>query len=310
MITLRSSKPDHLQSFQKERTSTAYLAVFLCCGALSIFLFDLNTPLGVAAGTPYALIVFGTLWIKNKQSTYAAAIASVLLTLAGFFLSPGMVGALDVVLTNRILALLIMLCIAFMVLKVKTVNRELTTTKTEMFIDPLTQCKTNRGFVMELITEIKRCKRYHHNLSLAVFDIDHLAKQRNESEKHSEQLIKNLSAEIGGSVRNSDPLYRIGPNRFAILFVETDIYEAKDVCNALREKIAKANLSESIPNFSLSIGISMLEFSDNRRMLYKRAESALLKAKENGGNQVVTLPEITRSGKALIPAILLRSRTG
>lgn len=311
MPALIFSKPVQFRTFQNEH-ALAFYWLFLCSTSLSIFLFDLYTPLGVAAGTPYVLVIFCSLWFKGNQSTYIAVILSIFLTITGFFLSHGQVAPMDVVLTNRVLALSTILITAFMVLKLKQANHEISSLKTESYIDALTQCKTDRAFVSELITEIKRCKRYKHSLSIAIFDVDHFSKLIHTSKSNkpqSERLIKNLSSEISSSIRNSDQLYRISHDRFAVIFVETDIHEAKEVSNALREKIFKLNHSNFQPGFTVSAGIASLEPDDNRRKIYKRAEKALMQAKANGRNQVSTLPEIKRNDKMLVPAILLRSRS-
>ncbi len=312
MSTLIVAKTTHLRSLQNEYAVAIYW-LLLCSATFCIFLLDLNTPFGIAAGMPYALVVFGSLWLKGNQSTYILFFTSTLLTIAGFFLSLNQIAPIDAVLTNRFFALLIIACIAFMVLKIKKVSQEVTIVKTDLYIDSLTNCKTGRAFVLELRAEIKRSKRYNHNLSLAIFDVDHFTQltHRDSTDQHCRNfLIKRLSREIGKSIRNSDQLYRISTDRFAVIFVETNTHEAKEVSNALREKISKTNPSGFHPGCTVSVGIATLDIDDNRRKLYKRAEQALIKAKENGRNQVSTLPETTRNGKPLIPAILLRSRTG
>ena len=311
MPTLIFSKPTHLKSFQNEYTSAFYW-IFFSCAAFFIFLFDLNTPLGVAAGTPYSLIIFGSLWLKGNQSTYIAVLLGISLTVAGFFLSSGIVTSMDVALTNRLLAIIIILATAFMVLKIKKINNTLSQLLTEAYIDSPTQCKGNRAFEAELLTEIKRSKRYDRTLSLAIFDIDNFTQlhpiDKQTALSESDWVVNQLVKEIRSSIRNSDQLYRIGQDRFAVLFVETEIHEAKEICNVLREKISKISHFDKQPDFTISVGITKLQNNDNQYELYQRAEEALLKAKENGKNQVSTQPEITRNGKAPVPAILLRSR--
>lgn len=312
MPTLIVAKPAHLKSLQNEYAVVIYW-ILLCSTTFCIFLLDLNTPFGIAAGAPYALVIFGSLWLKGNHSTYIFFLISTLLTIAGFFLSPSQIALIDVVLTNRFLALLVIACTTFMVLKIKKVSQEYTTVKADLYIDSLTHCKTDRAFVLELNAEIKRSKRYNHNLSLAIFDIDHFTQLVNsdKADRHYRNLlIKKLSKEISKSIRNSDQLYRIRSDRCAVIFVETDIHEAKEVSNALREKIFRTNQSGFHPGFTVSIGIATLDIDDNRRRLYKRAEQALIKAKESGRNQVSTLPETRRNSRSLTPAILLRSRTG
>ncbi|SFK51725.1 diguanylate cyclase (GGDEF) domain-containing protein [Nitrosomonas aestuarii] len=287
--------------------------LFLLVTSLSIFLFDLHTPLGVAAGTPYALIVFASLGFKNNRSTYIATVIGISFIVLGFFLSPGIVAPMEVILTNRILGLMIITITAYMVLKIKKVNHELFTLMTKTYIDPLTNCKNNRAFQEEVKTEINRSNRYKRNLSLAIFDIAHCNSANNKEEftyglnNHS---IKLISYEIRKSIRSSDQLYRVDENRFVVLYAETDINKAKDASDALCEKVSRMNQPDIQHGFTVSVGITMLDDGDNLHRLYKRAEEALSVAKENGVNQVATFPETMNTGKSHIPAILCRPRSG
>ena len=286
--------------------------LFLFISSAVIFLFDLYTPLGVAAGTPYALIVFSSLWFKSNLSTYIATMTGVSLTLIGISLAPGIVAPMDVVLTNRILALLVITVTAYMVLKIKKVNHELFELMAEAYIDPLTQCKNNRAFEEEAKTEIKRSKRYKRDLSLAIFEMTDPS-LLNKTEKTNihidDQHIKIMSDEIRKSIRSSDQLYRVEHLRFVVLYAETDIQKAKDASDALCKKVSNMNPQSIQKVVGICAGITMLDDDDNLRILYKRADNALLIAKEKGGNQIATLPEITHSDKAAIPAILCRPRS-
>ncbi|HBV22004.1 MAG TPA: GGDEF domain-containing protein [Nitrosomonas sp.] len=287
--------------------------LFLFITSLSIFLFDLHTPLGVAAGTPYALIVFASLGFKSNRSTYIATAIGISLIILGFFLSPGIVAPMEVILTNRILALMVITITAYMVLKIKKVNHALFTLMTKTFIDPLTNCKNNRAFQEEVKTEINRSNRYKRNLSLAIFDIAHFNSSNKKEEFRDgldDQNIKLLSNEIRKSIRSSDQLYRVDHDRFVVLYAETDINKAKEASDALCEKVSRMNQQGIQPGLTVSVGITMLDDGDNIHKLYKRAEDTLLIAKENGGNQVATFPQAMNTGKSHIPAILCRPRSG
>ena len=287
--------------------------LFIFITSLSIFLFDFYTPLGVAAGTPYALVVFASLWFKSNSSTYIATALGIALILLGFFLSPGMAAPIDIIVTNRILALMVITLTAYMVLKIKKVNHELFTLMTEAYIDPLTSCKNNHAFEEEVETEINRSNRYKRNLSLAIFEISNFDKSSNNEESATnidDQIIKLLSSEIRKSIRSSDQLYRVDHNRFVVLYAETDIDKAKDASDALCKKVSRMNQQGVQPGLTVSVGITMLDDKDNIRKLYQRADNTLLIAKQNGGNQVVTFPETSRTGKPHIPAILCRPRSG
>ncbi|SER37472.1 diguanylate cyclase (GGDEF) domain-containing protein [Nitrosomonas sp. Nm51] len=287
--------------------------LFLSICSVSIFLSDLCTPLGVAAGSPYALLVFASIRFKSNGSTYITAAIGFLLTLTGLFLSPYIAAPMDVVLTNRILALLIITITTYMVLRIKKINHELYTLMSETCVDPLTQCKNGRAFEEETKIEIKRSKRYKRNLSLAIFDITD-SSNTNTAENSvihiDNQYIKTLSDEIRKSIRSSDQLYRVDLNRFVVVYVETDINKAKEATEALCKKVSQLDQHSTQQSLAVNVGITMLNDKDHIRKLYNRAEDALIIAKQNGKNRVATLPETSRSDKAHIPAILCRPRSG
>ncbi len=313
MRSLFPAKAIHINLPESEYPNHFYW-VFLGIASLSIFLFDLLTPLGIAAGVPYALIVFTSLWFRNHQTTYTATATGILLTLIGFFLSPGAVAPIDAILTNRILALIVITITAYMVLKIKKANNELSTLMAESYVDPLTHCKNNHAFEEETKTEITRSQRYKRNLSLAVFEINqssgHLEGVDGSANAINECSIKLLSDEIRKSIRSSDQLYRIDRNRFAVTYVETDIGKAQDASEALCKNVSIPHQQELQSGIKVCAGITMLNDKDNFWKLSQRAEDALLKAKNTGSNNVASLPETTRNDKSNIPAILSRPRSG
>jgi PAS domain S-box-containing protein len=72
--------------------------------AVTILIFDLSLPLGVAAGVPYVALVLLGLGLSNPSHIYLLAGLGSILTVIGYFASP-QGGALWIVLTNRALAL-------------------------------------------------------------------------------------------------------------------------------------------------------------------------------------------------------------
>ena len=45
-------------------------SLIILAATFFIFFIDLNLPLGVAAGVPYALVIFASLWVNGTQITY------------------------------------------------------------------------------------------------------------------------------------------------------------------------------------------------------------------------------------------------
>jgi hypothetical protein len=91
--------------------------------ALVIFIIDSLTPLGVAGGVPYILVILISLWAKNRQLTVYMAIAGSILTIIGFYSSPPG-GELWKVLANRSLALFAIWVVAIISVQRRTLHEE------------------------------------------------------------------------------------------------------------------------------------------------------------------------------------------
>ncbi|MBK6957606.1 MAG: GGDEF domain-containing protein [Nitrosomonas sp.] len=285
-------------------------SLIILVATLSILIIDLQLPLGVAAGVPYALVIFASLWVSGIQFTYFLAALGIIFTIIGFYLSPGIAVPINIALFNRGITLLLIICSAIMVIKIKKANIDISTLMTQLLIDPITGYKNRQAFESELDTEILRCKRYHRNLSVAIIDIDLLKLfSDNYDFRNKNDSIKRISQEIKADIRTSDLFYRIDINVFAVLFPETGLTEAKEVCEAIRKKIS-AKIDKNTENkITISIGIATLSEADKRINLCKRAEDALFISKRNGGNFVSTLPEVANKDKPHVAAILSRSRS-
>jgi|CXWL01.1.fsa_nt_gi diguanylate cyclase (GGDEF)-like protein len=286
------------------------LSLIILVATLSILIIDLQLPLGVAAGVPYALVIFASLWVRGIQFTSFIAALGIIFTIIGFYFSPGIAVPMNIVLFNRGITLLLIICSAIMVIKIKKANIDISTLMSQILVDPITGYKNRQAFETELDTEILRCKRYHRNLCVAIIDIDLLKLfSDNYDFRNKNDSIKRISYEIKTDIRTSDLFYRIDINVFAILFPETELTEAKDVCEAIRKKIS-AKIDKTTENkITISIGIATLSEPDKRINLCKRAEDALFISKRNGGNFVSTLPEVANKDKPHVAAILSRSRS-
>ncbi len=98
----------------KKHWVTKNIKLLLIQGALAagIFAIDLEIELGVAAGVPYICLVLVALWSKKKRLIWIAAILGTVLTLIGYWLSPGG-GEAWKVMMNRFLAIFAIWATAF-----------------------------------------------------------------------------------------------------------------------------------------------------------------------------------------------------
>lgn len=271
-----------------------------------IFIIDLNLPLGVAAGAPYALIVFASLWISGVNVSYVIAILGISFTIAGFFLSPGIVAPMHTVFINRALTLLLIICAAVMVIRVKKANIDISALMNQVLIDPVTGFKNGRALEAELSGEIQRCRRYEHPLSLAIIEIkDH----ESLHSKEDDPGMKKISQEIEANIRKTDFPYNINSNTLAVIFTETSLAESKSVCEIILKRINTKMSQQGSNQTVLKVGITALCKSDNELTLLDRAKNALSIAKSNEESTVATLPQVKNIGKAPVAAILSRSRS-
>lgn len=282
--------------------------LMMLAAMIGVFIFDMVSPLGVAAGSPYVLIVFGSLWIKGKSATYIAAVMGLFFTVAGFFLSTLIVSSMETVIINRILTSLLIIGAALIVVRIKKTDENLSILKVQSVIDPLTQAKNWRAFEQELSSEILRHKRCKRELSIALIDIDYLGKINQAYGRiGGDDIINRVAKEIENNVRSYDALYRLDGDRFAVIFPETGIFDTKRVAEAICKKVSD-NVELSDRKITLSTGIVSLEEKDSRRLLCQRAEDALLQSKEDGKNRVTTVPPVSTKDASRIAAILTRSR--
>ena len=262
----------------------------LLISMLVIFGLDLVSPLGVAAGTPYGLVVFATIWTKRISETYLAAVAGITFTVLGYFLSPSIVSTLDAVIINRILAVTIIVASAFLVIRHKKAHKHIEDLNILSTTDALTGVKNRLAFDRIMKEEVVRDIRYKRDLSLAIIDIDNL-KNINDTFGHDrgDRIIKGVANEIKNSVRKTDSVCRLGGDEFSIIFIETDIEKAKSIVENICNRISQ-NLILEATKVTVSIGIAKLNDNDTTATLYKRADEALYLSKKQGRNRVSTVP--------------------
>lgn len=148
--------------------------------------------------------------------------------------------------------------------------------------DGLTNIYNRRSFDADLADRIN-----NHSLTLVIFDID-LFKQINDTHGHQvgDDVLKNLTALIRVNLREEDQLYRIGGEEFAILTYKENIEDTKQLVSRLLEKVSEHDFNIFQP-IHISAGIAMHSEGDTPMGLFKRADDALYRAKEEGRNRYI-----------------------
>jgi diguanylate cyclase (GGDEF)-like protein len=158
-------------------------------------------------------------------------------------------------------------------------------------IDGLTEAHVKRYLLESLDKELLRARRRQRNLSVLMFDIDHF-KRINDVHGHlaGDHVLKELARLVKTSVRADDVFGRYGGEEFALVLPETKLTGARDLGEALRDKIARARFvfqREAIP-VTISVGAATLDDEHKTALdLIKTADEKLYEAKRSGRNRVV-----------------------
>jgi diguanylate cyclase (GGDEF)-like protein/PAS domain S-box-containing protein len=156
--------------------------------------------------------------------------------------------------------------------------------------DGLTGIYNRRYFYEVSKKEFERSKRYGSSLSVIMMDIDHF-KYVNDRYGHlaGDQVLIQFVERVKDELRGTDILARYGGEEFAILLLESNLDEALQVAERIREVVASKpfELNEARPYITISLGVATNEgdvpYLD---MLIDRSDKALYESKQFGRNRV------------------------
>jgi len=154
-------------------------------------------------------------------------------------------------------------------------------------MDALTGLYNRRMMDRCLAEEMSRNKRYKHNLSLIMVDIDHFKNiNDNFGHKTGDLVLQEFSKLLKQHVRlRIDLPFRYGGEEFILLLPETDKKGAFKIAERFRKKINEHTFPR-IQNLTISAGVASVKWNDNMDLL-ELADEALYQAKKNGRNRVV-----------------------
>jgi diguanylate cyclase (GGDEF)-like protein len=163
------------------------------------------------------------------------------------------------------------------------VQRELAT------IDSMTGLLNRRQFFVAAEVERERSRRYRRPLSMLMIDIDAF-KSINDGFGHDvgDKVIVMVANVCRGLIRSTDLFARMGGEEFALLLPETELKDAGDLAERLREAVSKITVAEDDGLFTPTVSIGVSEAADVAPIsdLLKRADVALYDAKQAGRNRV------------------------
>lgn len=161
----------------------------------------------------------------------------------------------------------------------------------EMTKDPMTQVANRAEFDRALAMFVDAHQETALPCSLIMADIDHF-KLVNDTYGHQagDEAIISFASILKSMCRTGDLVARYGGEEFAVLCADCNNATAASRAEQIRRKLSDTTHTElGGKNISASFGVSELQSGDTPETLLRRADRALLQAKEHGRNQVVQL---------------------
>jgi diguanylate cyclase (GGDEF)-like protein/PAS domain S-box-containing protein len=176
-------------------------------------------------------------------------------------------------------------------------------------IDPLTGTHNRRALENAVQLELERMQRYGEPFSLLLLDIDHF-KAINDRFGHQagDRVLVELSRCVGDELRTVDVLSRWGGEEFAVLLPNTDIEQARQVAEKLRQQIATLSFP-AVGRVTSSFGVAQCQPDETADELFRRADQALYAAKSAGRNRVCVRTDLMTENSDEHPNLLLDART-
>lgn len=146
--------------------------------------------------------------------------------------------------------------------------------------DIVTGISNRRKFEEILLKEIQRAKRYTHDLSIILFDIDEFKEfNDNFGHKKGDEILLNFATLLKENIRNIDTVARWGGDEFLIILPNTSKENALHKAEVLCEKIA-SDLVIDFRSITCSFGVTSYVEGDDSNTIFMRADKELYLSKK------------------------------
>jgi diguanylate cyclase len=133
------------------------------------------------------------------------------------------------------------------------------------------------------------------SLAMLMVDVDNF-KRINDSWGHQvgDAVLRVVANKLQQSSRESDTIARYGGEEFVMLLPKAPLHEAMLVADRIRIAVSARNLTlrdtdKVIGTVTVSAGVAIYRPNEPVANFLKRADAALIQAKQSGRNRVITL---------------------
>lgn len=156
-------------------------------------------------------------------------------------------------------------------------------------MDALTHLNNRRAFMELAIPYVTAAGRHERPMSLVMMDLDHFKSINDQYGHKSGDLVLVAVADLlKKHSRTSDIVARWGGEEFILLLLETDVEQAFNHAERLRQAISEVRITVGEVNISLtaSFGIAERAAELSLDMMIETADAQLYEAKRSGRNKV------------------------
>lgn len=175
--------------------------------------------------------------------------------------------------------------------KIESLRHELALIRELVHTDQMTGLFNRRGLDEYFMREAARADRNKGSLCTIMIDVDNF-REINATYGHpfGDNALIYLARMIKNTLRLSDVVARYGGEEFVILLPDTPLAEAVRVIERLQRTLADRPLlnadKQAVP-ITFSGGVALRQTQEHQCSVIKRAEEALLRAKNTGISQIV-----------------------
>ena len=158
--------------------------------------------------------------------------------------------------------------------------------------DSLTGLANHKEFFGAVRRELERARRYQHNVSLLMIDVDDF-KKYNDMHGHlaGDVALRKIAELLRGCARATDVIARYGGEEFGVILPESTPGGALMLAERIKTEIARTDFMPEVPGgvrLTVSVGIYTAEsgsVSEDQAVGF--ADEAAYLAKNSGKNRVV-----------------------
>ena len=180
-------------------------------------------------------------------------------------------------------------------LKIKKLQNELRSANQHLkalsITDSLTRLYNRRHITEILDKEFERAKRKQKMLSLVFVDVDHF-KLINDNFGHQcgDEVLVAIAKAAQSGLRSFDVVARYGGEEFLLVLPETPLAGGMAVAERLRAAVQSLAFAPPMECLSATVSLGVASYPsaqvDSASALFRQADEALYRAKQNGRNRV------------------------